>query len=61
MHYKKIMNRFIQENKNDKKIRNLHSKRPKHYWKILNSVEPKDRKGYPPLSDLHDLHQRGVR
>ena len=41
-----------------KKIRNLHSKSPKHYWKILNSIKPKDRNSYPPLSGLHDFFKQ---
>ena len=49
--YKKTMNFYINKQKqsNAKRLRDIHSSRPKEYWRYLNSLKTKDNSNLPPL------------
>ena len=54
--YKNTMNKFINKhNKNNEtRLRNMHNKRPKDYWKILNSVKNRTTKEMPDAEIFYD-------
>ena len=54
--YKNTMNKYINKhNKNNEaKLRNLHKKRPKDYWKLLNSLQNKNSKDMPDTKTFYD-------
>ena len=57
--YKNTMNTYInRHNKNnEEKLRNMHCKRPKDYWKILNSIKNKTAKEMPDINSFYDHFQ----
>ena len=54
--YKNTMNTFINRyhKNNEHKLRNMHSKRPKDYWKFLNSVKSKTGPDMPDIKTLYE-------
>jgi len=56
-HYKRTMNRYINKYKFSKtnKLRDMHSKNPKHYWKYINSLKSKSPTNMPSLDDFYDF------
>ena len=57
--YKNTMNTFInRHNKNnEEKLRNMHRKQPKDYWKLLNSIKNKNAKETPSINTFYDHFQ----
>ena len=50
------MNFFInqQKQKKAKQLRDMHSTRPKDYWRYLNNLKDKHTTKTPPLQDFYD-------
>lgn len=55
--YKKVMNKYITqyERQQQTKLRTLHKKSPKEYWKILNSLDRQKQSKMPPLNSFLDF------
>jgi hypothetical protein len=55
-HYKQVMNTYINKHKfeNERKLRQIHTKNPKDYWKILNSIKPQDSSKQPSIDDFYN-------
>lgn len=53
--YQKTMNFYIikQKQSNAKCLRDIHSSRPKEYWRYLNSLKTKDNSKLPPLEAFY--------
>ena len=53
--YKKTMDFYIntQKQSNEKRLRDIHSSRPKEYWRYLNSLKTKNNVKMPPLDAFH--------
>jgi hypothetical protein len=53
--YKQTLNTYIKKHKfnNERKLREMHTKRPKDYWKILNSFKTQNAKQMPSLDDFY--------
>ena len=43
----------IQKQSNEKRLRDIHSSRPKEYWRYLNSLKTKNNVKMPPLDAFH--------
>ena len=43
-----------QKQKNAKRLRDMHSTRPKDYWRYLNSLNDKHTTKTPPLQEVYD-------
>ena len=59
--YKRTMHFFIKKEKHDKsqKLRAMTTKKPKHYWKYLNSLKPKGKPTEPiSLDDLYNYFKQ---
>ena len=54
--YKKTMNKYINtyNKENEIKLRQLHSKKPKDYWKFLNKIKNKKQVKGPDLQNLYE-------
>ena len=54
--YKRTMNFFINQQKqnNASRLRDMQSKRPKDYWRYLNSLSKKNTLKTPPLQEFYD-------
>ncbi|MEW8548328.1 MAG: hypothetical protein AB2693_32900, partial [Candidatus Thiodiazotropha sp.] len=54
--YKNTMNKFIDKynQSNEQKLRNLHNKHPKEYWKFLNSVKNKELSETPDINTFYE-------
>ena len=57
--YKSTMNKYISQYKHTQqtKLRNMHKKSPKDYWKYLNSLNKSKKTKTPPIESLHDFFQ----
>ncbi|MEW8548255.1 MAG: reverse transcriptase family protein [Candidatus Thiodiazotropha sp.] len=55
--YKRTMNNFIAKHRklHEKKLRNLHSKNPKEYWKFINSLKTQTKHTSPGLDEFCDF------
>ena len=55
--YKQTMNTFIQKHrsKNERKLRHMHSNRPKDFWKILNSFNTESKQNKMP--DIQNFYE----
>ena len=55
--YKKTMNFYINQYKFSKsaKLRNLHSRNPKHYWKFINSLKGKPASETPSPEEFYEF------
>lgn len=53
--YKQTMNKYINEHKRktEKELRKMNRNNPKSYWKVLNSLKPKDTKKKANLNDMY--------
>ncbi|MEW8546030.1 MAG: reverse transcriptase family protein, partial [Candidatus Thiodiazotropha sp.] len=54
--YKQTMNKYINLHKKQKakRLRDMHTKNPKEYWKYLNSLNVKSEKAHPPLNVFYE-------
>lgn len=55
--YKRTMNFFInkQKQKNEDKLRQIHSTNPKEFWKYLNSFQNKGNEISPTVNEFYDF------
>ena len=53
--YKRTMNTFIAKHKDSKakQLRDMHSNRPKDFWKYLNSLKPKENSIMPSVEEFY--------
>ena len=58
--YKLTMNKYINKynKENESKLSNMHNKRPKDYWKFLNSIKSKKNIETPDLDTFYQYFQR---
>ncbi|MEW8548196.1 MAG: reverse transcriptase family protein, partial [Candidatus Thiodiazotropha sp.] len=58
--YKQTMNFFINKHKesNATKLRDIHSKRPKEFWRYLNSLKPKQNNKMPSINQFHNYFKK---
>ena len=57
------MNKYISQYKHTQqtKLRNMHKKSPKDYWKYLNSLNKSKKTKTPPIESLHDFFRPDTR
>lgn len=50
------MNKFIDKHNqsNEQKLRNIHTKHPKEYWKFLNSIKSNETSEIPGISTFYE-------
>lgn len=55
--YKNTMNKYINihNQNNEQKLRTMHTKRPKDYWKFLNSLKSKEQVEKPDIQTFYDF------
>ena len=58
-HYKQTLNKFIRKHKmqSENKLRQMHAKKPKDYWKVLNSLKKQKNTVSPSASDFLDYYK----
>lgn len=56
VYYEQIMNSFIRRHKsrNERKLRDLNFKRPRDYWKVLNTFKNNSTDKMPPIEDFYN-------
>ena len=54
--YKKTMNKFIAKHRkqNENKLRSMQTKRPKEYWKFINSLKHRNSLNSPSLNEFYE-------